>query len=57
MPLIVNVSPHGKYHMVDIDNVGGIPVIMKILFEAGFLHGDVMTCKPLSPAGNHILVL
>ena len=45
MPLIVNVSPPGKYHMVDIDNVGGIPVIMKILFEAGFLHGDVMTCN------------
>ena len=45
VPLIVNVSPHGKYHMVDIDNVGGIPVIMKILFEAGFLHGDVMTCN------------
>jgi dihydroxy-acid dehydratase len=31
--------------MVDIDNQGGIPVIMKILFEGGFLHGDTMTCN------------
>jgi len=85
VPLLTNVSPHGKYHMSDIDGLGGIPVIMRELLDAGLLHGDCLTvtgktvaenlagvpnisslgsqdvllplASPLSPAGNHILVL
>src|SRR5262249_35478383 len=36
--------PYGKYSMVDIDQVGGVQVIIRELLEAGLLNGDVMTC-------------
>jgi len=38
--------------MVDIDNTGGIPVIMKILLDAGMLNGDCLTCTGLTVAEN-----
>jgi dihydroxy-acid dehydratase len=44
VPHIADTKPGGKYHMTDIDRVGGIPVVMKHLLDAGILHGDVMTC-------------
>ncbi len=44
VPHIADTKPGGRYHMTDIDNVGGIPVVMKHLLDAGILHGDVMTC-------------
>lgn len=89
-PLITNVSPHGPYHMMDVDSLGGVPVILAELLDAGLLHGDCLTItgltvaenlkhvprfkdidqsryglkrvfypmdSPLSPAGNHILIL
>jgi dihydroxy-acid dehydratase len=43
VPHIADTKPHGKYHMVDLDRVGGVPVVMKALLDAGLLHGDVMT--------------
>lgn len=43
VPLLANVSPHGRYHMSDIDRVGGIPIVMRELLDAGLLHGDCMT--------------
>ena len=43
VPLIGNLSPSGKYNVVDLDAVGGLPVVMKALLEAGLLHGDCMT--------------
>ena len=43
VPLLSNLSPHGRYHMSDLDNIGGVPVVMKELLEEGFLHGDCMT--------------
>ena len=42
-PHIADTKPHGKYHMVDIDRVGGVPVVMKELLDAGLLHGDALT--------------
>ena len=37
------MKPHGKYHMVDLDRVGGVPVVMQQLLDAGLLHGDCLT--------------
>lgn len=85
VPLIGNLSPHGRYHMSDLDRIGGVPVVLRELLDAGLLHGQCMTVtgrtvaenlagvpavaalgqqdvlypvsSPLSPGGNHILVL
>jgi dihydroxy-acid dehydratase len=40
---IADTKPGGRFHMTDIDRVGGIPVVMAHLLEAGLLHGNVMT--------------
>ena len=37
------MKPGGRYLMFDLDRVGGVPVVMKRLLEAGLLHGDCMT--------------
>ncbi len=42
-PYITNMKPGGDYVMSDLDRVGGVPVIMKKLLDAGLLHGDAMT--------------
>ncbi len=42
-PHIADMKPGGRYLMVDLDRVGGVPVIMKELLEAGLLHPDAMT--------------
>ena len=43
VPHLVDVRPAGKFVMSDLDRVGGLPVIMKELLEAGLLHGDALT--------------
>ena len=43
IPHIADTKPGGRFHMTDIDNIGGIPVVMKHLLDAGLLHGDCMT--------------
>ena len=43
VPHIADTKPHGKYHMVDLDRVGGVPMVMQHLLEAGLLHGDCLT--------------
>ena len=43
VPHLVDVRPAGKFVMSDLDRVGGVPVIMKELLEAGLLHGDALT--------------
>jgi dihydroxy-acid dehydratase len=43
VPHIADTKPHGKYHMVDIDRIGGVPVVMQELLDAGLLHGDCIT--------------
>ena len=43
VPLIVSMRPGGEYTMMDLDEVGGIPLIMKKLLEAGLIHGEALT--------------
>ena len=45
VPHIADTKPGGKYHMTDIDRVGGVPVVLQHLLDAGLVHGDVMTCS------------
>lgn len=42
-PLLGDLKPFGQYVMSDVDRVGGIPVVMKALLDAGLLNGDCMT--------------
>lgn len=42
-PHIVDMRPGGMYVMLDLDKVGGVPVILKSLLKKGLLHGDVIT--------------
>ena len=44
VPVIIDARPFGKYSMVDIDEKGGIQVIIKNLLEAGLLNGKTLTC-------------
>ena len=43
VPLLGDLKPFGKYVMTDVDKVGGIPVILRALLDAGLLHGDCLT--------------
>ncbi|OWY62878.1 dihydroxy-acid dehydratase, partial [cyanobacterium TDX16] len=52
VPHIADTKPHGAYHMADIDRIGGIPVVMKHLLEAGLLHGDCITVTGKTVAEN-----
>ncbi len=64
VPLLADVKPFGKFVMSDVDKVGGIPVVLRALLDAGLLHGDVLTVtgktmaenladvKPLDPDGE-----
>ena len=51
-PYIADLKPGGKYVALDVHNVGGIPVIMKALLDAGLLHGDCMTVTGKTIAEN-----
>jgi dihydroxy-acid dehydratase len=42
-PHITDVKPFGKYVMYDLDKVGGVPVVLRALLDAGLLHGDALT--------------
>ena len=42
-PHIGDMKPFGRYHMVDLDRVGGVPVVLKQLLGEGLLHGDALT--------------
>jgi dihydroxy-acid dehydratase len=44
VPVLVDARPFGAYSMVDIDEKGGMQVIVKELLDAGLLNGDTMTC-------------
>jgi dihydroxy-acid dehydratase len=52
VPHITDAKPHGRYHMVDIDRVGGVPVVLRALLEAGLLHGDCITVTGKTMAEN-----
>ena len=52
VPHIADTKPGGRYHMTDIDRIGGVPVVMKHLLDAGLFHGDVLTCTGKTMAEN-----
>ncbi len=49
---VVDMRPHGRYHMVDLDAVGGLPVVMRQLLEADLLDGDCLTVTGRTVAEN-----
>ena len=52
VPHIADTKPHGRYHMIDIDRIGGMPVVMRELLEAGLMHGDCLTVTGRTLAEN-----
>jgi dihydroxy-acid dehydratase len=52
VPHLADMKPHGKYHMIDLDRVGGVPVVLKMLLDAGLLHGDCLTVTGKTMAEN-----
>ncbi|KHL19029.1 dihydroxy-acid dehydratase [Mumia flava] len=52
VPHLGDLKPFGRYVMNDVDKVGGIPVIMKALLDAGLMHGDTLTVTGKTMAEN-----
>jgi len=52
VPHIADTKPHGRYHMVDVDRVGGVPMVMRELLDAGLLHGECLTVTGRTVAEN-----
>jgi dihydroxy-acid dehydratase len=52
VPHLADVKPFGRHVMKDIDHIGGIPVVMRALLDAGLLHGDCMTVTGRTVAEN-----
>ena len=52
VPHLADTKPHGLYHMVDIDRVGGVPVVMQMLLDEGLIHGDEVTVTGLTVKEN-----
>tara|TARA_B100000029_G_scaffold93129_1_gene83116 strand:- start:39354 stop:41198 length:1845 start_codon:yes stop_codon:yes gene_type:complete len=44
VPVLIDARPFGQYSMVDIDEMGGVQVIVKELLDVGLLNGDTLTC-------------
>jgi dihydroxy-acid dehydratase len=52
VPHLGDLKPFGRYVMNDVDKIGGIPVVMKALLDAGLLHGDCLTVTGKTMAEN-----
>ncbi|GAA2338066.1 dihydroxy-acid dehydratase [Dactylosporangium salmoneum] len=52
VPHLADVKPFGRHVMTDIDRIGGIPVVMRALLDAGLLHGDALTVTGRTMAEN-----
>src|ERR1700759_86252 len=52
VPHLANVKPFGQHVMTDVDRIGGVPVVMKALLDAGLLHGDCLTVTGQTMAEN-----
>jgi dihydroxy-acid dehydratase len=52
IPHLADVKPFGRYVMTAVDRVGGVPMVMKALLDAGFLHGDCLTVTGRTLAEN-----
>lgn len=51
-PHIGDMKPFGRYHMVDLDRIGGVPVVLKALLDEGLIHGDELTVTGKTMAEN-----
>jgi dihydroxy-acid dehydratase len=51
-PVLCDLKPSGKYLAIDLNRAGGIPQVMKVLLNAGLLHGDCMTITGKTVAEN-----
>jgi dihydroxy-acid dehydratase len=52
VPHIADTKPHGRFHMVDVDRVGGVPTVMRELLDAGLIDGDCVTVTGRTVAEN-----
>jgi dihydroxy-acid dehydratase len=52
VPHLADTKPHGRYHMTDIDRVGGLPVVLAELLDAGLIDGDCLTVTGRTMAEN-----
>ncbi|MEJ5944808.1 dihydroxy-acid dehydratase [Pseudokineococcus basanitobsidens] len=52
VPHLADVKPFGRHVMTDVDHVGGVPVVMRALLDAGLLHGDALTVTGKTMAEN-----
>ena len=52
VPHFADMKPGGKFHMTDLDRIGGVPVVLKHLLEEGLLHGDEVTVTGKTMAEN-----
>ncbi|KBA42212.1 dihydroxy-acid dehydratase IlvD [Mycobacterium tuberculosis M2032] len=52
VPHLADVKPFGRHAMSDVDHIGGVPVVMKALLDAGLLHGDCLTVTGHTMAEN-----
>jgi dihydroxy-acid dehydratase len=52
VPHLGDLKPFGRYVMTDVDRVGGVPVVMKALLDAGLIHGDALTVTGKTVAEN-----
>jgi dihydroxy-acid dehydratase len=51
-PHLADVKPFGRFVMTDVDRVGGVPVVLRALLDAGLLHGDTLTVTGRTMAEN-----
>lgn len=52
VPHVADLKPFGEFLMFDLDKVGGVPVVLKALLDAGLLHGDALTVTGKTMAEN-----
>ncbi|MUL76078.1 dihydroxy-acid dehydratase [Mycolicibacterium sp. CBMA 226] len=52
VPHLADVKPFGRHVMKDVDEIGGVPVVMRALLDAGLLHGDCLTITGKTMAAN-----
>ncbi len=51
-PHVGDLKPFGRYHMVDLDRIGGVPVVLRALLDEGHLDGDALTVTGRTMAEN-----
>lgn len=52
VPHVADMKPHGKYHMTDLDRVGGVSMVLKMLADENLLHTDEITVTGQTMGGN-----